>query len=441
MKEVKNLQISEHITYSGEVMSDGYQDVPNGMGIMKFHDHSELGRFQDGELNGLAYINYHDWMCIGVTHRGVINGWGLKVGKGSFTFGIFENSKIKVNLTPLVGILWSKAMEEADHFNRSATYVRQSGEIFVGAPQYSVNGAFGFHFLESGEVFIGRSDYNEKGRTGKFLYFDSAFNITKGEFKNGELVREIDDSEFVNACKIFVNHKYLDFDIDMNYSLDNFLFGEKKLLHIAEAGKTPTNIILKANIGRIEGDYFECQCGVNEDTVWFMFPNNDDYLEERLMDIAHREDPWMPDFSEYCVEFYNDFREANNSHQVVYKHISCFDENADYELDVFDSEFSSDEDEDEDFDMNNKNILSIIPNFSYKQSQLIDQWRSNGWYYTYPSVRDYIVSLAEGDDVENFFGWLFDNPRFNNASVWTLPQEYEDAYNQFLRLFPDIDQF
>lgn len=439
MKEVKNMQISDDVTYSGEVMSDGYQDVPHGMGIMKFGDHSELGRFQDGELDGLAYINYHDWMSVGISHRGTINGWGLKVGKGNFTFGVFDDSKIKVNVTPLVAILWSKAMEEANHFNRSATYVRQNGEIFVGAPQYLLYGAFGFHFLEDGEVFVGRCDFGEKGRTGKFLHFDADFNITKGQYKDGELVREIDDSEFIKACEVFVNHKYMDFDINMNYNPDNFLFGEKELLHVVEAGKTPTNIILKANIGSVIGDHFECQGGVNEDTVWFMFPNDDEYLEERLMDIANGDNPWMPDFSEYCVEFHNDFREANNDHQVVYKHISCYDKDADYELDVFDYEYALDNEENQEDNENEDNALVLIPNFSYKHSQLIDQWRENAWYYTYPSVRDYVVSLADGDDVENFFGWLFDDPRFNYTSAWALPQKYEEAYHQFLRLFPDLD--
>lgn len=439
MKEVKGMMISEGVTYTGEVMSDGYQDVPHGMGMMKYTDHNELGRFQGGELNGVAYLNYHEYMYVGTVHDGLINGWGLKAERGGFTFGVFESSKIKVNLTPLVNVLWSKAMEEAGHFNRSATYVRKSGEVFVGAPQYLLYGEFGFHFLGNGEVFVGRKEYDEKGITGKFLHFDSEFNITKGEYKEGDLVREIDDSEFVSACEVFVDHKYIDFDINMNYNPDNFLFNEKKLLHVVEAGKTPSNIILKANFGRVIGNRFECLGDVNEDTVWFMFPNDDGYLEDRLMDIVNGDNPWMPDFSEYSVEFYNDFREANNDHQVVYKHISCYDADADYELDVFDYEFSADDDEeDEDFEMNGENALVLIPNFAYKQSQLVEQWRNNTWYYTYPSVRDYVESLAEGDDVENFFGWLFDDARFNNTTVWTLPGNYEDAYQQFLNLFPSI---
>ena len=54
MKEVKGMMISEGVTYTGEVMSDGYQDVPHGMGMMKYTDHNELGRLQDAESNGVA---------------------------------------------------------------------------------------------------------------------------------------------------------------------------------------------------------------------------------------------------------------------------------------------------------------------------------------------------------------------------------------------------
>ena len=444
MKEVKNLQISEGITYSGEVMSDGYMDVPHGMGICKFSNHNETGRFQDGELNGMAYLNYHEWMAVGLVQNGVINGWGLKVNRGKIEFGIYEDSVLRVNLTPLIEIFWSKILEVASMMNRNAISVKKNGNILVGVPQAFLRGQFGFNFLSNGEVFLGVNDFDEKGITGHFLHFDLDYNITKGIFREGDFVKGVDDSDFVSACQVWVNHEYMDFDINMNYSMDSFLFGEKKLLHIVEVGKTPDNLIIKANIGKVSGNRFECEGGVNSDTIWFMFPADNEDVEERMMEIANGDNPWMPDFSEYCVEFYNNFREANNYHQVVYKHITCFDEDADYELDIFDytdpSEYGAEfVDDNEDEVVFGPQALSLIPNFSYKKMQLENQWRSNGWYFTYPSLRDYVESLAEGDDVENFFGWLFDNPMFNNSEAWNLPQNYQEAYFQFLNLFPSID--
>ena len=99
MKEVKNMQISEGITYSGATETDGYMDVPHGMGIMKYQDHNESGMFQDGELNGIANLNYHDYMYVGLASEGTISGWGMKVDKGKIQFGVFENNELKVNLT------------------------------------------------------------------------------------------------------------------------------------------------------------------------------------------------------------------------------------------------------------------------------------------------------------------------------------------------------
>ena len=446
MKEVTNLILPDGATYSGEVKTDGNMDVPHGMGTCKYDDHNETGRFQDGELNGLGYLNYHDWMAVGMVQDGIFNGWGLKVNRGKIVFGIYEDSILRVDLTPLVEIFWDKILEDAGQMNKNAISVKKNGLILVGVPQFLSHGKFGFNFLPNGEVFLGMNDYDQQGLTGKFLHFDLDYNVTKGEYKDGELIKELDDDVFVSACQVWVNHAYMDFDINMNYNPSNFLFGEKKLMHVVEVGKTPDNLIVKANIGRVSGNNFECDGGVNEDTIWFAFPVDNEDVEEQILDIANGDNPWMPDFSEYCVEFYNYFSEANNDHQIVYKHITCYDEDADYELDIFDytdpSEYGvefDEDDEDDDEDIYESQALELIPNWSYKKMQLENQWRSNAWYFTYPSVRDYVESLAEGDDVENFFGWLFDNPMFNNSETWSLPQNYQEAYLQFLNLFPDLD--
>ena len=177
-----------------------------------------------------------------------------------------------------------------------------------------------------------------------------------------------------------------------------------------------------------------------------MFPNNDKEVERQLSEIIDDDEPWAPDFSDYCVEFYNNFREANNDHQIVYKHISCWDKEANYTLNIFylldisdfgvenSSNFFGEE------DYEDENILSrLIPDFYNKKYLLEEQWRNNNWYFEYPSVRDYVKSLAYGDDVENFFGWLFNDPRLNNASAWSLPHEYEMALHQFFNLFHDLE--
>ena len=339
MKEVKNMVISDGVTYSGAVESDGYMDIPHGVGICKYQDHNEMGVFKDGEINGIAYINFHEYMYVGMCKNQKISGWGMKAYRGGFQFGIFKDNELKVNLTPLVDIFWSKILEDTSILGKNPVNVLKTGEIFVGAPQTFINGKFGFHFLGNGEVFLGRCEYGEKGRTGKFLHFDMDFNITRGQYENGELQNEIDSLDFITACEAWSSHAYNDFDINMNYSMNSFLFGEKKLMHIVEMGKTPDNTIIKANICKVYGGMIECDGSINQETVWFMFPNNNTRIEDELLDIANREEPWSPIFNDYRVEFFNNFREANNDHQIVYKHKSCWDKNATFELDDF---YSSD---------------------------------------------------------------------------------------------------
>jgi hypothetical protein len=387
-------------------------------------------------------------MYVGLVSNGSINGWGMKVDRGDIQFGVFENSVLKVNLTPLVSIFWDKIMEDFRDLNRNAINVLKKGEIFIGVPQGIIKGKFGFHFLENGEVYLGICDYDHSDRTGKFLHFDLDYNITKGEYKDGELIEEIEDDEYVSACEVWVNHEYMDFDIDMNYNPESFLLGKHKLMGIFEMGRTPEYLLVKANIYLVFPDRLECPEEENEDTTWFAFPvERDDIYDELEEIIEEAEHPWAPDFSDYRVDFINNLEESGSDHLIVYKHISCWNEDADFELDIFDSTDSSefgisddyfnvDKDEEDYF---GSKALSLIPNYSMKKVQLANQWKNNGWYYTYPSVRDYVASLAEDDDVENFFGWLFDDARFNYTTLWSLPQNYKEAYRQFLELFPDLD--
>ena len=114
MEEVKNIKLPNGTTYSGFVKIMNDSQIPHGMGICKYEDHNESGMFQDGNLQGLAYLNYHDWMLIGLSNDGSINGWGLKADRGKLFFGVFEDSVLKINLTPLVQIFWNKIMEEVD---------------------------------------------------------------------------------------------------------------------------------------------------------------------------------------------------------------------------------------------------------------------------------------------------------------------------------------
>ena len=446
MKEVNKMTISQGIEYTGEVINNGYNDVPHGIGICKYSDHEERGRFKNGFLDGTAYINYHDWMCVGLAKNGVINGWGIKASKGEFTFGIFDDNILKVNLTPLVDIFWHKILEDAKMLRQSPVKLLKNGEIFVGVSQYSDKGKFGFHFLDNGEVFLGVCDFSHKNRTGKFLHFDLDYNITRGEYKDGLLIREIDCLELIHSCEVWVTHAYLDFDINMNYSPKSFLLDEKKLMHISQIGNTVNNLFVKAFTYTIEGSRCSCDTSDDKKAIWFSFPADRDDINECLNSMINQEgEPWAPKFSDYRVEFINNLGAVDTRHLVVYSHISNWDKEASFDLDIYYetdlSEFGYEEDNTYDNESYDRNLMQqLIPDFWIKEEQLSEQWKNGGWYYTYPSLRDYVKSLAYEDDVPNFFGWLFNDARLNNCDIWSLPYEYEIAFEQFLNLFFDLDE-
>ena len=317
MKKVKNMIISDGVTYSGATKSDGNKDIPHGMGICKYRDHTESGRFQNGELMGLAYLNYYDWMYVGVVNKGVINGWGINANLGKIVFGIYKDSVLRVNLTQRVEKFWSKILEEIDRdIQKNPIMVQISGNILVGAFNYPKQELFGFYFLSSGEVFIGRGWYQVTGITGKFLHFGLDYKITRGEYHYGELVREIDDWEFLEECHI---------DDDLAY---------------------------------FESDICDIDC-------------SSEYMKKTNAEADYMNQVW-----------------------------------------------------------------NLIPDYSFKAEQMEEEWK-RGLYYCC-SLREYVQSLASGEEIgsENFFGWLFSNPNFNNSRVWSLPQNYRDAYFQFLNLFP-----
>ena len=75
---------------------------------------------------------------------------------------------------------------------------------------------------------------------------------------------------------------------------------------------------------------------------------------------------------------------------------------------------------------------SLIQNWSYKREQLHNQYCSAGWITTFPSFRSYVEALSEDD--MNFFIWLFDNPALSGYDSFSLPTQYNNAFQEFLRI-------
>lgn len=220
---VENMAIGNQITYSGEVKCINGKNEPDGFGVCKYPDHVDKGWYKNGRLEGLVYMNYHDWMRIGRVNNGVFNGWGMYVNRGTIEFGIYKNTQLIIDLTPLVEVFWNDILESLRWTNINAVKVHDYGVIFVGAPLGYTNsdsflrGNFGFHFLNSGQVYLGVCDYGYDARVGMFIHFDSEYHISKGKYCLDILERDIDDEEFFAACKIDDPEAIYDFRMKYQY--------------------------------------------------------------------------------------------------------------------------------------------------------------------------------------------------------------------------------
>ena len=147
--------------------------------------------------------------------------------------------------------------------------------------------------------------------------------------------------------------------------------------------------------------------GKNIHTEEFVFGDSRRVVDP-IMRIARSETIWTPN--------QDDFEDViDEEGKTVHVHMSYYG------------------DDDYDMTMNSGNNRVNVPSAYYKADQLREQW-TKGWMYDY-SLRDYVHSLATGDDVQNFWGWLFDDTSLNKFTYWNLPKEYKDAYQRFLNMF------
>lgn len=172
-------------------------------------------------------------------------------------------------------------------------------------------------------------------------------------------------------------------------------------------------VIVKANpveTNSLGLKFVSTTLGLKTDT--FLFPE-EEHIINPILAIARGQGIWRPekdDFEEESI-----FNEDKNTHVKIYRHISFWS-------DDYDESFNS------------GHIPELIGNKRHKASQLSEQYINNGWYQSM-SLYEYVVSLAEGDDVQNFCGWLFDDPSLNNRMIWDLPKEYQDCFVDFLDQF------
>lgn len=192
-----------------------------------------------------------------------------------------------------------------------------------------------------------------------------------------------------------------------------------KIIHIGEAtenGYKPI-VIVKANPINDNGflrHYVPYEC---RETEFFFFPQKPSLIN-RVVQIAQGEGVWHPNEDDFVdgATFFED----ENKRVTIHRHTSFWSN-------------------DYDKDMNSGHSVNLIPDIQYKARTLNNQFYQRNWFESYLSFRSYVESLAEGDDVRNFWGWLFNRPDLNGCMPYELPEEYYTEYGRFLDVCESLD--
>lgn len=179
--------------------------------------------------------------------------------------------------------------------------------------------------------------------------------------------------------------------------------------------------IVRANPIRNDGSSRAYTPYCNRDTEDFFI--GDKMLLVSLMKLAQGEGVWVPKSVDFKDEECED--EGSGVSKIVHIHRSLTDPT--YDGDNEDWGISD--------ETPSELMTRLIPNAMSKKMELEQQWLG-GWRYAYPSLQDYVRSLATDGHVSDFFGWLFGDRRFYGLKKWALPDAYVEAYEEFLECFP-----
>lgn len=338
---IEGLKLKDGSVYTGPVIDStngNHGKYAHGMGVAKYSDHNVLGRYEFGNQNGPAYINYHDWMWAGYCVDNKLEGWGIYIKLGECHYGIFEGGKLRVDLTNLVKIVWNKILEMSRTFNfRMVSVLKDKEEVFIGYPEIAFYGKMGFHFTNTDYDYIGAHEVGHSNDlTGTFIRIDKINNkVIIGKFENSELVQTVDKVVFADAAELWVNYEFCDFEINESFSPEHYGLSGYHFYKIFEIGNIPGYIIAKAYRYNVYKDNNKERFELSHDVRWFKFSNTPDMMD-KLFQLKNGSNPWVPYMADYCVEFINNIQGAGTSHLPVLKHISCEDADAVFEFDCYD---------------------------------------------------------------------------------------------------------
>lgn len=232
LQQIENFELPNGGFYSGECKNNsgfielcgkGTAIYPNGdkyVGSFNYGRPYGLGtyNFSDGDIHkgyfddipcGPGYLNQNYDMALGIYQDGRLNGWGLKIVRGKFVFGFWQNGQLIQDETNTT--LWIRAQLTENQSTWNGNLIQFSKEEFgyirLGYPQRKTTSilgemdmpAIGFQLFKDGRCIAGTFISND-GENGEFAIYYPNRTIKYGYFKNGEVFKhyELKDLQYAD---------------------------------------------------------------------------------------------------------------------------------------------------------------------------------------------------------------------------------------------------
>lgn len=318
IERVEKVKLENGASYTGDAVLRGEYYIPNGVGISNFKDHIEFASYVNGVMEGFGYFHYGKTFEAGIVKNGKLNGWAIRNNQSTLEFGIYRNGKLMVNLIDLGLPIIDKIKEDCVwHQTSPVKLFRNPNELFLGIGQYGdgITKRFGFHFYESGDVYAGTTDFDcNRKLTGHFFHFDKECNkITLGYYNDGQLIKEIDKSSFINSKEDWYGtHDFYDFNIYRNFNPTYFDLFNNYDYHIDNIYRVDNGELMLRATPLVDSL-------VDNEQRFFLLPDNQSMTNE--IGEANYTGCWHPNMQDYYVDFVN-YLDIDDSLQV-YRHKEC----------------------------------------------------------------------------------------------------------------------
>jgi hypothetical protein len=324
ISKVKNVELEEGGTYTGEALVIGNYCMPNGYGVILYkseYNKRIVSFFGGGGIGCVAYLSYpKHHMYIGGVEDEKPNGWGFYLAKGQYTFGYYKIGKLYKDMTVFANNIFDIIHEQDWNIGpiRDELY-----GIALGILPNANRPFTGFQFFENGTVYIGEGDNNNTyDITGRFLRLDIDGTAVCGIFRNGVLEKRISQQYF------YADDELIDVINNIDLNSDYLKEGDSGLYRIIS---TETRydfdmgplLLIKA----IKNEFVEYDVSgeiqVYPGQIEYFYLQSDDNINQLINNYASQHQLWkvnLDDFHTHFDEIIPDLDELKSLKRNIHLH-------------------------------------------------------------------------------------------------------------------------